>query len=60
MARVIVHSDFGALENKVCHCFYFFPIYFPIVSGDLGYLLIHVCAVLSRSVMSNSLQPPGL
>ena len=24
-----VHSDFGAQENKVCHCFYFFPTYLP-------------------------------
>ena len=22
-------SDFGAPENKVCHCFYYFPIYLP-------------------------------
>ena len=22
-------SDFGAQENKVCHCFYCFPIYLP-------------------------------
>ena len=26
---VTVHSDFGAQDNKVCHCFYFFPIYLP-------------------------------
>ena len=25
MAAVTVHSDFGTQENKVCHCFYFFP-----------------------------------
>ena len=24
-----VVSDFGAQENKVCHCFHCFPIYFP-------------------------------
>ena len=23
MAVVIVHSDFGAQENKICHCFHF-------------------------------------
>ena len=23
MAAVTMHSDFGAQENKVCHCFYF-------------------------------------
>ena len=25
MAAVTVHSDFGAQENKVCHCFHFSP-----------------------------------
>ena len=27
MAAVTVHSDFGAYENKICHCFYFPHIY---------------------------------
>ena len=27
MAAVTVSSDFGAQENKICHCFYFFPFY---------------------------------
>ena len=26
---VTIHSDFGAQENKVCHCFHFFPTYTP-------------------------------
>ena len=26
MAAVTIHSDFGAQENKICHCFCFFPI----------------------------------
>ena len=25
MTALIVHSNFGAQENKVCHCFHFFP-----------------------------------
>ena len=25
MATITIHSDFGAQENKICHCFYFFP-----------------------------------
>ena len=29
MAVVTVSSDFGAQENKVCHCFHCFPIYLP-------------------------------
>ena len=27
MAAVIIHSDFGAQEVKICHCFHFFPFY---------------------------------
>ena len=26
VAVVTIHSDFGAQENKICHCFHFFPI----------------------------------
>ena len=26
MAVITIYSDFGAYENKVCHCFNFFPI----------------------------------
>ena len=29
IAAVTVHSDFGAQENKVNHCFHCFPIYLP-------------------------------
>ena len=29
IAAVTIHSDFGAQENKVCHCFHCFPIYLP-------------------------------
>ena len=33
MAAVTICSDFGAPQNKVCHCFYCFPIYFPWTDG---------------------------
>ena len=33
IAAVTVCSDFGAQENKVCHCFHFFPIYLPWFDG---------------------------
>ena len=33
MATVPIPSDLGAQENKVYHCFYFFPIYFPWSDG---------------------------
>ena len=29
MAAVTVHSDFGAQENKICHCSHSFPFYLP-------------------------------
>ena len=29
MAAVTICSDFGGQENKICHCFYLFPIYLP-------------------------------
>ena len=29
MTAVTVCSDFGAQENKICHCFYFSPFYLP-------------------------------
>ena len=29
MAAVTICSNFGAQENKVCHCFHCFPIYLP-------------------------------
>ena len=42
MAAITVHSDFGAQENKVCHCFHFFPFYLPWSDGtrchDLSFL----------------------
>ena len=33
MAVVTVHSDFGAQENKICHCFHCFPMYLPWSDG---------------------------
>ena len=29
MAAVTICNDFGAQENKICHCFHFFPFYLP-------------------------------
>ena len=33
MTAVTICSDFGAWENKVCHCFHCFPIYLPWSDG---------------------------
>ena len=42
MATATVHGDFGAQENKICHCFYFFLFYLPWSDGtrchDLRFL----------------------
>ena len=35
MATVTIHSDFGAQENKICHCFPFFPFYLPLGNGTV-------------------------
>ena len=32
-AAVTVHSEFGAQENKICHCFHFPPFYLPWSDG---------------------------
>ena len=44
MAAVTVCGDFGAQENKICHCFHFFPFYLPWNGGtgchDLSFLIL--------------------
>ena len=43
---VTVNSDFGAQENKIGHCFYFFPFYLPWSDGtgchDLCFLNVEL------------------
>ena len=34
MAAVTVYSDFGAQENKICHCFHFSPISHEVMGLD--------------------------
>ena len=34
MAAVTICRDFGAQENKICHCFHPFPIYLPWSDGE--------------------------
>ena len=42
MAVIIIHGDFGAQENKICHCFHFSPQLFAWSNGtgchDLSFL----------------------
>ena len=35
MAAVTICSDFGAQENKICHCFHCFPVYLPWSDGSI-------------------------
>ena len=39
MATVTICSDFGAPQNKVCHCSHCFPIYLPWSDGTRCYNL---------------------
>jgi len=49
MAAVTICSDFGAKENKVCHCFHRFPIYLPWSDGTKRHdLKFSECWVLSQ------------
>ena len=38
MAAVTIHSDFVAQEEKICHCFYFFPFYLPWSDGTSSHV----------------------
>ena len=53
MAAVTICSDFGAQENKVCHCFHYLPIYLPWSDGtgchDLSLLNVEFSASFSLS-----------
>ena len=40
MAAVTIYSDFGAEENKVCHCFHCLPIYLPWCDGLDAMILV--------------------
>ena len=49
MAAVTVHSDLGAQENKVYHCFHFLPIYMQGSDGTVCHdLSLFECGVLSQ------------
>ena len=56
MAAVTICSDSGAQENKVCHCFHFFPIYLPWSDRngchDLSFLNVEFQASFSLSSLT--------
>ena len=53
MAAISICCDFGAQENKVCHCFHCFPIYLPWSHGtrchDLSFWMLSFKPALSLS-----------
>ena len=53
LAGVTIHSDFGAQEDKICHCFCPFPIYLPRSDGtgchDLRFLNVEFKPAFSLS-----------
>ena len=57
VAAVIIQSDFGNQENKICHCFHFSPIYLPWndVTGCLDLSFLNV--VFQGSFFFTSLSP---
>ena len=40
MAAVTICSNFGAQENKICHCFHFFPFCLREVMGPDAMILV--------------------
>ena len=58
MSAITVHSDFGAQENKVCHCFHCFPIYLLWSDGtgchDLSFFVSWVLNQVFHSPLSTS------
>ena len=47
LAAVTICSDFGAQENKVCHCFHYFPIYLPWSDGP-DTMIFFDCWILNQ------------
>ena len=50
MAAVTIHSDFGAQENKICHCFHFYSFYLPWSDGAGYHLLITIINIIKFPV----------
>ena len=54
MAAVTVCSDFGAQENKVCHCFHFFPLLFALKWWNWIYHGLSLCWVFKPACLLSS------
>ena len=49
MAAVIIHSDFGAQENKIRHCFQFFPSTCHEVTGLDALILVFLMLIFKSA-----------
>ena len=56
MAAVTALNDFGAQENKVCHCFYFSPTNCHEVTGPDAMILVSWVQSLSTLIS----EPPKI
>ena len=54
LTAVMICSDFGTQENKVCHCFHCFPIYLPWSDGTRSHDFRLLSVVLSQLFYSFS------
>ena len=53
MAAVTIHSDFEAQENKICHCFYFFPFYLPSSDGTRSRNLVFFFLIFHNTLFTS-------
>ena len=56
MAEVTICSDFGTPQNKICHCFHFFPLYFPWSDGTSCHDQ-HLLNIVSSQLFQSPLSP---
>ena len=53
MTAVTIYSDFGAQENKVCHCFHCFPICHEVMGPDAMILVFWMLSFKSKFSLSS-------
>ena len=53
MSAVTICSDFGAKENKICHCFHFFSIFHEVMGPDARILLFWMLSFKPAFLLSS-------
>ena len=59
MAIITICSDFGAQENKICHCIHFFPFYLPKETDGRESFMVSQSSLGRPGVLTPSLETPG-